>query len=47
VRGTPEEVVGRLAGLVDEHGADELMITSAIYDLDDRTRSYELIAAAA
>ncbi|WP_433274459.1 LLM class flavin-dependent oxidoreductase [Pseudonocardia xinjiangensis] len=47
VRGTPEEVVGHLAGLVDEHGADELMITSSIYDLDDRTRSYELIAAGA
>jgi luciferase family oxidoreductase group 1 len=47
VRGAPEAVAGRLAELVDEHGADELMIMSLVYDLDERGHSYELIATAA
>ncbi|MGW7640076.1 LLM class flavin-dependent oxidoreductase [Streptomyces decoyicus] len=41
--GTPESVVRRLAQLADETGADELMLTTPVYDLRDRLRSYELI----
>uniref|UniRef100_J2K790 Monooxygenase n=1 Tax=Streptomyces auratus AGR0001 TaxID=1160718 RepID=J2K790_9ACTN len=41
--GTPETVVRRLAQLAGEAGADELMLTTPVYDLDDRIRSYELI----
>lgn len=41
--GTPETVVRRLAQLAGETGADELMLTTPVYDLDDRIRSYELI----
>lgn len=41
--GTPETVVRRLAQLADETGADELMLTTPVYDLRDRLRSYELI----
>ncbi|MBT2408934.1 MULTISPECIES: LLM class flavin-dependent oxidoreductase [unclassified Streptomyces] len=41
--GTPESVVRRLGELVRETGADELMLTTPVYDLGDRLRSYELI----
>ncbi|MFI9235475.1 LLM class flavin-dependent oxidoreductase [Streptomyces sp. NPDC053079] len=41
--GTPETVVRRLAQLVGETGADELMLTTPVYDLGHRIRSYELI----
>jgi len=41
--GTPETVVHRLAQLAVETGADELMLTTPVYDLRDRLRSYELI----
>ncbi|RXS82229.1 MsnO8 family LLM class oxidoreductase [Streptomyces sp. TM32] len=41
--GTPETVVRRLAHLAGETGADELMLTTPVYDLGDRIRSYELI----
>ncbi|WP_327701167.1 LLM class flavin-dependent oxidoreductase [Streptomyces decoyicus] len=41
--GTPETVVQRLAQLAGETGADELMLTTPVYDLRDRLRSYELI----
>lgn len=41
--GTPETVVRRLAQLVAETGADELMLATPVYDLSDRIRSYELI----
>ncbi|MFI0902269.1 MsnO8 family LLM class oxidoreductase [Streptomyces sioyaensis] len=41
--GTPETVVRRLAQLVGETGADELMLTTPVYDLRDRIHSYELI----
>ncbi|MFG2860377.1 LLM class flavin-dependent oxidoreductase [Streptomyces sioyaensis] len=41
--GTPETVVRRLAQLAGETGADELMLTTPVYDLGDRIRSYELI----
>ncbi|MFD5393094.1 MsnO8 family LLM class oxidoreductase [Streptomyces sp. NPDC127097] len=41
--GTPETVIRRLTELAGETGADELMLTTPVYDLDDRIRSYELI----
>lgn len=41
--GTPEVVVQRLAQLAGETGADELMLTTPVYDLGDRIRSFELI----
>ncbi|MET8755152.1 MsnO8 family LLM class oxidoreductase [Streptomyces sp. NPDC004667] len=41
--GTPETVVRRLAELARETGADELMLTTPVYDLGDRLRSYELV----
>ncbi|MFE1771445.1 MsnO8 family LLM class oxidoreductase [Streptomyces sp. NPDC059008] len=41
--GTPETVVTRLAELAGATGADELMLTTPVYDLDDRIRSYELV----
>ncbi|WP_433287572.1 LLM class flavin-dependent oxidoreductase [Pseudonocardia sp. CA-142604] len=43
VRGEPHTVVRRLAKLVAECRADELMIMTPVYDLADRTRSFELI----
>ncbi|GGX29117.1 FMN-linked alkanal monooxygenase [Streptomyces noursei] len=41
--GTPEGVVGRLAQLAGETGADELMLTTPVHHLRHRLRSYELI----
>lgn len=41
--GTPETVLRRLAQLADETGADELMLTTPVYELRDRVRSYELV----
>ncbi|MEE4419282.1 MsnO8 family LLM class oxidoreductase [Streptomyces bugieae] len=41
--GTPETVLRRLGQLAEETGADELMLTTPVYDLRDRVRSYELI----
>lgn len=41
--GTPETVVARLTQLAGKTGADELMLTTPVYDLGDRLRSYELI----
>ena len=43
VRGGPDTVVRRLAKLVAECRADELMIMTPVYDLAERTRSFELI----
>jgi luciferase family oxidoreductase group 1 len=45
VRGGPDTVARRLAKLVGECRADELMIMTPVYDINDRTRSFELIAA--
>lgn len=42
--GSPATVRSQLGELVASTGADELMITSLVYDLADRLRSYELIA---
>ncbi len=44
--GSPATVRARLAPLVAATQADELMITSAIYDHEARKRSYTLMAAA-
>jgi luciferase family oxidoreductase group 1 len=44
--GTPAMVKERLAPLVTETQADEIMITSMIYDHEARKRSYELMAEA-
>ena len=41
--GTPEAVLHRLARLADETGADELMLTTPVFDLRARLRSYELL----
>jgi luciferase family oxidoreductase group 1 len=46
VVGDPDEVVEQLRGLVERTGADELMITTNVFDHADRLRSYELIRRA-
>jgi luciferase family oxidoreductase group 1 len=42
--GSPETVRRQLTGLLERTGADELMLTTLVYDIADRVRSYELIA---
>ena len=42
--GAPDQVRARLDALAEETQADEIMITSAIYDHEARRRSYELMA---
>jgi luciferase family oxidoreductase group 1 len=42
--GSPDTVRQRLAGLLQRTGADELMLTTMVYDIADRIRSFELIA---
>jgi luciferase family oxidoreductase group 1 len=44
--GAPETVRSRLAPLIEAAAADELMLTSMIYDHAARKRSYELMARA-
>ncbi len=44
--GSPETVRVGIERLVDETGADELMIVSDVFDFDARLRSIELIASA-
>ncbi len=44
--GTKHAVLDRLAPLIETTGADELMITSGIYDHSARKRCYELLAEA-
>ena len=46
VAGAPETVHRGLEGIVARTGADELMLTSQIFDHDARLRSYELTAEA-
>ena len=41
--GSPDTVRRQLAGLLERTGADELMLTAMVYDIEDRTRSFELI----
>ncbi len=42
--GSPETVREQLAALLERTGADELMLTTMVYDIGDRIRSFELIA---
>lgn len=42
--GSPGAVADRLEVLVDETGADELLVTTITHDHADRVRSYELLA---
>ena len=42
--GSPETVRTRLTGLLDATAADELMLTTMVYDISERIRSFELIA---
>ncbi|WP_422735967.1 LLM class flavin-dependent oxidoreductase [Micromonospora sp. WMMD729] len=42
--GSPETVRRQLGELQERTGADELMLTTLVYDVADRVRSYELIA---
>jgi luciferase family oxidoreductase group 1 len=44
--GSPQTVRAGLDRFVEETGADELIVASAIYDHDARLRSYELLARA-
>jgi alkanesulfonate monooxygenase SsuD/methylene tetrahydromethanopterin reductase-like flavin-dependent oxidoreductase (luciferase family) len=44
--GTPEEVVAELEGLVEVTAANELMVFSAAYGIENRVRSLELLAEA-
>lgn len=44
--GSPQSIHSGLQSLVDETGADELMIASAIYDHAARLRSYEILSHA-
>jgi len=42
--GSPETVKARIEAFVERTGADELMITSQIFDHQARVRSYEYLA---
>lgn len=42
--GSPDTVSRQLAQLVERTGADELMLTTMVYDISDRIRSFELVA---
>jgi len=44
--GTPEQVKTKLLAIIAETAADEVMVTSAIYDHEARKRSYSLLAEA-
>jgi luciferase family oxidoreductase group 1 len=46
VIGGPDRVAKALAQLLDGSGAEELMVSTQVYDHPDRRRSYELVAAA-
>jgi alkanesulfonate monooxygenase SsuD/methylene tetrahydromethanopterin reductase-like flavin-dependent oxidoreductase (luciferase family) len=46
VVGTPDRVRQQLLELAERTGADELMLTTMVYDHDERVRSYELVAEA-
>jgi alkanesulfonate monooxygenase SsuD/methylene tetrahydromethanopterin reductase-like flavin-dependent oxidoreductase (luciferase family) len=43
--GSPETVAAAIAAFLERTGADELMITSQIFDLPARLRSFEIAAA--
>jgi luciferase family oxidoreductase group 1 len=42
--GSPETVRQQLSSLLERTAADELMLTTMVYDIEDRVRSFELIA---
>ncbi len=42
--GSPETAGRQLSSLLERTGADELMLTALVYDIEDRIRSLELIA---
>jgi luciferase family oxidoreductase group 1 len=44
--GTAETIAGKLGALIDQTGADELIVTAPIWDHQARVRSYELLAEA-
>ena len=44
--GTAEKVTATIRHLIDDTGADEIMVTSMIYGTAERLRSYELLASA-
>ena len=41
--GSPDTVRAQLSGLLERTGADELMLTTMVYDIADRIRSFELV----
>jgi luciferase family oxidoreductase group 1 len=43
--GSPETVRNGIAAFIERTGADELMITSQVYDHATRLRSYEIVAS--
>jgi luciferase family oxidoreductase group 1 len=43
--GSPDTVRQKLSGLLDRTGANELMLTTQVYDIEDRIHSLELVAA--
>lgn len=47
ITGSPATVREQLAELIEHTQADELMVTTSVYDHADRVRSYELVAAIA
>ncbi|GAA1215253.1 LLM class flavin-dependent oxidoreductase [Pseudonocardia alaniniphila] len=46
VLGDPDSVARQLTDLAERTGADELMLQTPVYDIADRARSFELVAAA-
>ena len=44
--GAPETVRDRLDELIERSGADELIIVTTMHGLEDRVRSYALLAEA-
>jgi alkanesulfonate monooxygenase SsuD/methylene tetrahydromethanopterin reductase-like flavin-dependent oxidoreductase (luciferase family) len=43
--GSPERVVTLLKQLIADTSADELMVTTMVYGVEERRRSYELLRA--
>ncbi|BDT86841.1 LLM class flavin-dependent oxidoreductase [Nocardia cyriacigeorgica] len=41
--GSPETVRRQLTGLIEQTGADEIMLNTLVYDIEARARSFELI----
>jgi alkanesulfonate monooxygenase SsuD/methylene tetrahydromethanopterin reductase-like flavin-dependent oxidoreductase (luciferase family) len=46
VFGSPTTVRARLEEVVEDYGADELMLVNVMYEHEARRRSYELVADA-